>query len=54
MKTSSTCRFYQQYFSATQRLSGSWLARLNGKTPQRMLDEIMQWDVTFPVTFRRR
>ncbi|EOL9130299.1 glucose uptake inhibitor SgrT [Cronobacter malonaticus] len=54
MKTSLTCRFYQQYFSATQRLYGSWLARLNGKTPQRMLDEIMQWDVTFPVTFKRR
>ncbi|EKM0531992.1 glucose uptake inhibitor SgrT [Cronobacter turicensis] len=54
MKTSSTSRFYQQYFSATQRLSRSWLARLNGKTPQRMLDEIMQWDVTLPMTFKRR
>ncbi|ELY4609341.1 glucose uptake inhibitor SgrT [Cronobacter turicensis] len=54
METSSTSRFYQQYFSATQRLSRLWLARLNGKTPQRMLDEIMQWDVTLPMTFKRR
>ncbi|EOC1325988.1 glucose uptake inhibitor SgrT [Cronobacter dublinensis] len=54
MKTSSTGRFYQRYFSVTQRLSGSWLARLSSRAPQHMLNEVMQWEVTFPVTFKRR
>ncbi|CCJ78595.1 glucose uptake inhibitor SgrT [Cronobacter muytjensii] len=54
MKTSATGRFYQRYFSATKRLSGSWLARLSCQTPQRMLNDVMQWETTFPVTFKRR
>ncbi|CCJ73705.1 hypothetical protein BN137_3084 [Cronobacter condimenti 1330] len=54
MKTSSTGRFYLRYFSAIPRLSCSWLARLSSQTPQRMLDDVMQWEATFPVTFKRR
>ncbi len=46
MKTSSTGRFYQRYFSVTQRLSGSWLARLSAAQRVGMLNELMQWEVT--------
>lgn len=44
MKKPSVRQFYQQYFLATQ--GASWLARLVAGTRLKMLEDLMQWDVT--------
>ncbi|HEY2453571.1 MAG TPA: glucose uptake inhibitor SgrT [Scandinavium sp.] len=48
MKKPTVCQFYQQYFLATQGVS--WLARLVAGTRLKMLEELMQWDVTSTVS----
>ena len=44
MMRSTTQQFYQRYFSATQ--DASWLARLMAGRQQKMLAELVQWEVT--------
>lgn len=44
MKRSTARQFYQQYFSATKGVS--WLARLCAEQRLKMLEDLMQWDVT--------
>ncbi|MEH0886651.1 glucose uptake inhibitor SgrT [Enterobacter sp. UNJFSC 003] len=50
MKRSTARQFYQQYFSATQGMS--WLARQCAEQRLKMLEELMQWDVTRPASSR--
>ena len=49
MKRSTARQFYQQYFSATK--GSSWLARPSEQR-LKMLEELMQWDVTKPASSR--
>jgi hypothetical protein len=49
MKRSTARQFYQQYFSATK---ASWLARQCAEQRLKMLEELMQWDVTNPTSSR--
>lgn len=44
MKRSTTRQFYRQYFSATKGVS--WLARQCAEQRLKMLEELMQWEVT--------
>lgn len=46
MNRSSAKVFWQRYFSATQHVSPSWLARLSAIQRVRMLEDLMQWEVT--------
>jgi hypothetical protein len=48
MKKSSTRQFYRQYFLATQ--GASWLARQVAGERLKMLEELMQWEVTKPTS----
>jgi len=48
MKKLTACEFYQQYFSATQ--GASWLARLVAGMRLKMLEDLMQWEVTCPAS----
>lgn len=50
MKRSPVVKFYQQYFAATQRVSTGWLARLTVAQRLGMLEDLMQWEITSPVT----
>ena len=50
MKRSTARQFYQQYFSATK--GTSWLARQCAEQRLKMLEELMQWDVTKPTSSR--
>lgn len=50
MKRSTARQFYQQYFSATK--VASWLARRCAEQRLKMLEELMQWDVTKPTSSR--
>ncbi|AUP77174.1 glucose uptake inhibitor SgrT [Kosakonia oryzendophytica] len=47
MKGSSTRRFYLDYFLATQ--DACWLACQSARSRLKMLEELMQWDVTTPI-----
>ena len=53
MKRSSAYTFWQRYFFATQANSAFWLARLSAAQKLQMLDSVMQWEVTTPVSFKR-
>lgn len=53
MKRSSVSRFWQHYFFATQGVRAFWLARLSAAQRMQMLDAVMQWEVTTPVSFKR-
>ncbi|HCR1861304.1 TPA: glucose uptake inhibitor SgrT [Enterobacter hormaechei subsp. steigerwaltii] len=44
MKRSTARQFYQHYFSATKGVS--WLARQCAEQRLRILEDLMQWDVT--------
>ena len=44
MQRSTARQFYQRYFSATQGVS--WLARQCAEQRLKMLEDLMQWDVT--------
>ncbi|MEL2243079.1 glucose uptake inhibitor SgrT [Leclercia adecarboxylata] len=44
MKRSATNQFYQQYFSATKGMS--WLARRCAEQRLKILEDLMQWEVT--------
>ena len=44
MKRSTTYQFYQRYFSAIKGVS--WLARQCAEQRLKMLEELMQWEVT--------
>lgn len=46
MNRSSAKVFWQRYFCATQHVSPSWLARLSAIQRVRMLEDLMQWEVT--------
>ena len=48
MKKPTARQFYQQYLLATQ--GASWLARLVAGMRLKMLEDLMQWDVTNPVS----
>ncbi|AUV02625.1 TPA: glucose uptake inhibitor SgrT [Kluyvera intermedia] len=48
MKRSSTRQFYLAYFRATQ--DASRLFRLSTNQRLKMLEELMQWEVTIPVS----
>lgn len=48
MKKPTARRFYQQYFLATQE--ASWLARLVAGTRLKILEDLMQWEVTHPAS----
>ncbi|MCL6743978.1 MULTISPECIES: glucose uptake inhibitor SgrT [Kosakonia] len=48
MLGSSIRRFYLDYFHATQ--DAGWLARLSARQRLKMLEELMQWEVTTPVS----
>ena len=50
MKRSTARQFYQQYFSATK--GSSWLARPCAEQRLKMVEELMQWDVTKPTSSR--
>jgi hypothetical protein len=52
MKRSPVIKFYQQYFTATQNVSAGWLARLTASQRLRMLEDLMQWEVTTSVTVK--
>ncbi|AIR60761.1 glucose uptake inhibitor SgrT [Enterobacter sp. Ap-916] len=49
MKRSSPAKFFQQYFAATQFVCSGWLARLTVEQRLRMLEDLMQWEVTTPM-----
>lgn len=58
MQRSSTVKFYQNYFAATQfvltkGVGARWLARLTAVQRLRMLEDLMQWEVTAPTTDER-
>lgn len=53
MKRSSVGQFWQHYFFATQGIRANWLARLSAAQRMQMLDAVMQWEVTTPVSFKR-
>ena len=44
MKRSTARQFYRKYFSATKGVS--WLARQRPEERLKMLEELMQWEVT--------
>lgn len=44
MKKPSACLYFQHYFAATQGVS--WLARLCAGQRLKMLEELMQWELT--------
>ena len=44
MKRSTTRQFYQLYFPATK--GTSWLARQCAEQRLKILEDLMQWDVT--------
>lgn len=48
MTRSTTKQFYQRYFSATQ--GASWLARQCAEQRLKILEDLMQWDVTKPTS----
>ncbi len=48
MKRSFTQQFYLAYFRATQ--GASWLKCPNAVQRQKMLEELMQWEVTSTVS----
>ncbi|MGK9172569.1 glucose uptake inhibitor SgrT [Yokenella regensburgei] len=48
MKRSFTRQFYLAYFHATQAVS--WLKCPNAVQRQKMLEELMQWEVTSPIS----
>jgi|GEM_PF-40909 len=48
MQRSFTRQFYLRYFIATQGVS--WLARQSARQRLKLLEELMQWDVTNPVS----
>lgn len=48
MQRSSLRRFYLDYFRATQ--DAGWLARLSARQRLKMLEELMQWEVTMPIS----
>ncbi|ENN6805056.1 glucose uptake inhibitor SgrT [Enterobacter ludwigii] len=48
MKRSTARQFYQRYFSATQ--GASWLARQCAGQRLKILEDLMQWDVTKPTS----
>jgi hypothetical protein len=50
MKRSPVVKFYQQYFAATQSVSAGWLARLKAEQRLKMLEDLMQWEITSSVT----
>ncbi|MER1590623.1 glucose uptake inhibitor SgrT [Enterobacter hormaechei] len=50
MKRSTARQFYQHYFSATKGVS--WLARQCAEQRLRILENLMQWDVTKPTSSR--
>jgi len=50
MKRSPIVKFYQQYFAATQSVSTGWLARLKAEQRLKMLEDLMQWEVTTSAT----
>ncbi|MCT4705236.1 glucose uptake inhibitor SgrT [Enterobacteriaceae bacterium H11S18] len=50
MKRLSAVEFYRSYFAATQRVGAGWLARLTAGQRLRMLEDLMQWEVTDPTT----
>ncbi|GDX05379.1 glucose uptake inhibitor SgrT [Buttiauxella selenatireducens] len=52
MKRSPVVKFYQQYFAATQRVSAGWLARQTASQRLRMLEDLMQWEVTTSATVK--
>nr|WP_279049216.1 glucose uptake inhibitor SgrT [Cedecea davisae] len=49
MMRSSPVKFFQQYFAATQSVRSGWLARLTVEQRLRMLEDLMQWEVTTPM-----
>ncbi|MCT4701805.1 glucose uptake inhibitor SgrT [Enterobacteriaceae bacterium H20N1] len=48
MKRSSAAEFYRNYFAATKFVESGWLARLTAGQRLRMLEDLMQWEVTAP------
>ncbi|MCE9990966.1 glucose uptake inhibitor SgrT [Enterobacter asburiae] len=50
MKRSTARQFYQRYFSATKGVS--WPARQSAEQRLKMLEDLMQWDVTNPTSSR--
>ena len=52
MKRSPVVKFYQQYFAATQSVSAGWLARLTASQRLKMLEDLMQWEVTTSTTVK--
>lgn len=50
MKRLSAVEFYRNYFAATQVVGAGWLARLSAGQRLRMLEDLMQWEVTVPTT----
>lgn len=50
MKRSPVIKFYHQYFAATQNVSAGWLARLTATQRLKMLEDLMQWEITVPET----
>lgn len=48
MKRSSTRQFYLAYFCATQNASRFFC--LSAQQRMKMLEELMQWEVTIPVS----
>ncbi|MGY5958485.1 glucose uptake inhibitor SgrT [Kosakonia sp. BK9b] len=51
MKRASLRRFYLDYFRATQ--DACWLARQSAGQRLKILEELMQWEVTPPVSSHR-
>lgn len=50
MNRSSAVEFYRNYFAATKFVESGWLARLTEGQRLRMLEDLMQWEVTTPLT----
>lgn len=50
MRKSTARQFFQQYFAATKGVS--WLARQCEAQRFKILEELIQWDVTTPTSER--
>ncbi|RKQ39937.1 glucose uptake inhibitor SgrT [Enterobacter sp. R1(2018)] len=54
MNRSSAVEFYRNYFAATKFVESGWLARLTAGQRLRMLEDLMQWEVTTPTADKPR
>ncbi len=53
MKRTFAEQVYLAFFTATRRVSGSWLACLEPQQRVQILDELVQWRCSYPCAWRK-